>query len=76
MSKYTVKECTGFWLPENPSARQVEFFDVKIALESWDEVEDEEDTSIFYYMDGEPLNIGAIISEGFVIIDIEGSRYG
>jgi hypothetical protein len=41
---------------------------VKIALGSWDEVEDQ---SIFFYMDGEPLEEGLIVSDGFVITSIE-----
>jgi hypothetical protein len=44
---------------------------VKIALDSWDEEEDAEDQSIFFYMDGEPLEEGLIISDGFVITNIE-----
>jgi hypothetical protein len=48
--------------------------DVWIALDSWDEVEDEEDRSIFFYMDGEPLEIGLIVSDGFVITNIEGDE--
>jgi hypothetical protein len=44
---------------------------VKIALGSWDEVEDHEDQSIFFYMDGEPLEEGLIVSDGFVITSIE-----
>ena len=71
MPKYEVKNCTGFYLPDNPIARKVDFFDVKIALDSWDEEEDAEDESIFYYMDGEPLEVGLILSDGFVITNIE-----
>jgi hypothetical protein len=71
MPKYKTKHCTGFWLPDDPSARCVYFMDVKIALDSWDEVEDHEDQSIFFYMDGEPLEEGLIVSDGFVITNIE-----
>jgi hypothetical protein len=71
MPKYETKYCTGFWLPTDPIARKVDFMDVKIALGDWDEVEDEEDDSIFFYMDGEPLRVGAIVSDGFVIISIQ-----
>jgi len=71
MNKYETKYCTGFWLPDDPSAKNVDFMDVKIALGSWDEEEDHEDQSIFFYMDGEPLEVGLIISDGFVITSIE-----
>ena len=74
MLKYKTKHCTGFWLPDDPSAKYVDFMDVWIALDSWDEVEDEEDRSIFFYMDGEPLEIGLIVSDGFVITNIEGDE--
>jgi hypothetical protein len=46
-------------------------FDVTIALGSWDEVEDAEDERIFYYMDGEPLKVGMIVSDGFLVTHIE-----
>lgn len=72
--KYETKYCTGFWLPNDPLARQVSFLGVEIALGSWDEEEDAEDEGIFYYMDGEPLEVGMIISDGFVIVDIEGEE--
>jgi hypothetical protein len=58
-------------LPDDPAATHVDFMQVKIALGSWDEEEDHEDQSIFYYMDGEPLEEGLIISDGFVIISVE-----
>lgn len=71
MSKYTTKYCTVFEIPSDPLARKAHFYDVKIALGSWDEEEDAEDESIFYYMDGEPLEIGVILSDGFVVTHIE-----
>ena len=71
MPKYKTKYCQGFWLPDDPTARHVDFMTVKIALDSWDEEEDAEDQSIFFYMDGEPLEEGLIISDGFVITNIE-----
>jgi hypothetical protein len=74
MPKYKTKYCTGFWLPDDPTTRQVDFMDVKIALDSWDEEEDAEDDSIFFYMDGKPLEEGLIISDGFVITSIEESE--
>lgn len=65
--KYTAKFCSGYWRDE-PSR----LFTVKVALESWDEVEDHEDESVFYYMDNEPLYVGAVIAENFVITEVEG----
>jgi hypothetical protein len=49
----------------------VRIVDVVIALGSWDEEEDAEDESIFFYMDGKPLEVGTIVSDGFVITNIE-----
>lgn len=69
-NKYETKTCTVFSLPDNPLASKVDFFDVSIALGSWDETEDAEDERIFYYMDGEPLEVGAIVSDNFVVVRI------
>ena len=69
MGKYTIKHCRGFWLPDDLIAPKVWFSWVNIALESWDEEEDAEDESIFFYMDGKPLTIGSIVSDGYVIVD-------
>lgn len=74
MPKYRTKNCSGFWLPDDPSANKVDFYDVKIGLDSWDEEEDAEDESIFYYMDGKPLEVGMIFGDGFVITHIEESE--
>ena len=75
MAKYTTKRCRGFWLPDDLIAPKVWFSWVNVALESWDEEEDAEDESIFFYMDGKPLEVGQIISDGFVIVDIEGEGH-
>ena len=71
MPKYDTRICRIFYLPENPVAKKVDFYNAVIALGSWDEVEDLEDNAIFYYMDGEPLEVGSILGDGFVIVDIE-----
>jgi len=68
--KYKTKRCVGFWLPTDPTAKEVLFLDVRIAEGSWDEIEDADDSRIFYYMDGQPLKVGDIISDGFVIVEI------
>lgn len=69
-NKYETITCTVFNLPD-PRATKVDFFDVTIALGSWDEIEDAEDERIFYYMDGEPLEVGTIVSDNFVVVRIE-----
>ena len=71
MSKYETKLCTVFDITDIPLSGKVNFYNVTIALGSWDEEEDEEDESIFYYMDGEPLEIGMILTDGFVVTRIE-----
>jgi hypothetical protein len=73
--KYEYRNCRVFYPPESPTAKTVDFYDVKIALGSWDEIEDAEDESIFYYMDGEPLEVGMIVGEGFVIASIDEDEY-
>lgn len=66
MPKYKTKFCEGYWEDEHAN-----IYSVNIALEDWDEIEDAEDESIFYYMDGEPLKVGAIVADSFVITHIE-----
>lgn len=69
--KYDVMKCRGFWLPDDPAARTVGFMDVLIAKGDWDEIEDADDERIFFYMDGVELQEGDIISDGFVVIEID-----
>ena len=64
--KYKTRFCEGYWADEPER-----IFTVKIALGEWDGIEDEEDDSIFYYMNNEELNLGTNLSEGFVITEIE-----
>lgn len=71
MVKYETKNCTIFYLPQDPNANKVDFYDVTIALGSWDENEDAEDEQIFFYMDGQPLEVGMILGDGFVVTNIE-----
>jgi hypothetical protein len=72
--KYETKLCTVFEMPDDPLAKKAHFFDVEIALGSWDGQEDEEDQRIFFYMDGEPLEIGMILTDGFVVTYIDGDE--
>jgi len=68
MLKYKTVECEGYWEDEPDN-----IFSVTVALGEWDEVEDAEDEKIFFYMDGEPLKVGAIIADNFVVTEIESS---
>jgi hypothetical protein len=72
--KYETMECRGFWLPTDPLARKVDFFDVLVAKGSWDGLEDADDEKILFYMDGHELQVGAIVSDGFVITEIGGAN--
>jgi hypothetical protein len=66
MPKYETKYCEGYWEDE-PS----NIYSVNIALSDWDGKEDYADENIFFYMDGEPLVVGAVVADSFVITSIE-----
>ena len=68
--KYEAMKCRGLYLPTDPTARRVDILDVLIAKGSWDGIEDTDDERIFHYMDGEELNVGDVISDGFVVVEI------
>jgi len=68
--KYDTYKCTGFWLPDDPSAKSVSFMDVYVAKDSWDEICDADDECIFFYMDGKELKRGDVIADEFVVIQI------
>lgn len=74
MSKYETKLCTVYDLDADPKSLKKTSYDVEIALGSWDGEADAEDERIFFYMDGEPLERGMIISEGFLVTAIEGEE--
>jgi hypothetical protein len=67
MRKYQTVDCAGYWEDEPERI----LYPVRIALGEWDGVEDLEDEEIFFYMDGEPLNVGAIVADSFVITEME-----
>ena len=69
--KYETMNCRGFWLPTDPTAKAVGIMDVLIAKGSWDEIEDADDERIFWYMDGDELQVGDIVSDGFVVTEIQ-----
>jgi hypothetical protein len=71
MSKYRTKSCTVYDLDADPKSLKKYAYVVKIALDSWDGKDDPEDENIFFYMDGEPLKLGMIISEGFLVTHID-----
>ena len=56
----------GYW-QDSPDTR----YWVNVSLGSWDGYEDAKDRDIFYYMDGEPLNIGDVIADNFVVTNRE-----
>ena len=64
--KYKHKMVAGYWIDAPQHV-----FTVKVALTEWNGVEDAEDETVFHYMDNEPLTVGCIISEGFVVTSIE-----
>jgi hypothetical protein len=66
-TKYTIKTCSGYWVDEPSRLHN----GVRIALEEWDGIEDHEDESVFFYMDNQPLQIGAVIAESFTVTTIE-----
>ena len=68
--KYETRWCEGYWTDEPEH-----IFTVKIALGEWDGVDDEEDNSIFYYMDNEKLELGTNLADGFVITGIDGEGH-
>jgi len=71
MTKYKTKLCEGYWEDEPDN-----IYPVNIALGDWDGIDDAEDQGIFFYMDGEPLKIGAIVADSFVITEIEEVEHG
>jgi hypothetical protein len=66
MPKYETKYCEGYWEddPDN-------IYSVNIAMGDWDGKEDYADEQIFFYMDGEPLVVGAVVADSFVITSVE-----
>jgi hypothetical protein len=65
MKKYKTVTCAGRFEDSDFD------YEVTIALGEWDGVEDYEDEGIFYYMDGEPLEVGTVLDDGFVITEID-----
>jgi len=74
MSKYETKNCTVYDILDDSDPLKRHSFYVTVALGSWDEDEDEEDEGIFFYMDGFPLEVGMIITDGFLVTHIDGEE--
>lgn len=64
-TKAKIVTVNGHWVDE-PAIT----YTVRVSLGSWDEQEDERDSQIFYYTDGEPLNVGDVIASDFVVTEI------
>ncbi len=60
-----IKTVDGHWLDDPDTA-----LTVNVCIGSWDWIEDVNDQKIFYYTDGEPIEIGTIIAGDFVITNI------
>lgn len=60
-----IKTVDGYWLDDDKTV-----YTVSVSLGSWNEVDDEFDRKIFFYTDGEPIEIGTIIAGDFVITNI------
>lgn len=66
MSNNEVFIVEGYFL-DNPN--HIHYMNVSAG--EWDGIENHADNDIFFYMDNEPLHVGATISEDFVILSIE-----
>lgn len=44
---------------------------MNVSLGSWNGIEDHADNDVFFYMDGEPLNVGDTIADNFVVTLID-----
>lgn len=60
-----IKTVDGYWLDDDKTV-----YTVSVSLGSWNEVDDEFDRKIFFYTDGEPIEIGTVIAGDFVITNI------
>ena len=66
MTTTTTVTVTGYWLDEPHQECTYQ-----VALGSWDGNHDAADEAIFYYMDGEPLNVGDVIAGDFRVTSID-----
>ena len=64
MNALKIKTVDGHWIDETT------VYTVNVSLDSWDGQEDEKDRDIFYYTDGDPIKVGDIIANDFVITEI------
>lgn len=66
MKNQTIK-VTGHWQNEPPERA----FTYNVALGSWNGKHDAADSDIFYYLDGETLNVGDVIALSFKVTAIQ-----
>lgn len=66
MKEQTIVNVRGHWV-DDPATE----YSVLVSLGSWDGRETEEDSRIFYYTDGEPLNVGDVIASDFRVTEIQ-----
>lgn len=59
-----IQTVDGHWLDDDT------VYTVSVSSESWNGIEDDEDASIFFYTDGDPIEVGDIIAGDFVITKI------
>ncbi len=59
-----IQTVDGHWLDDDT------VYTVRVSIDSWNGIEDDEDASIFYYTDGDPIEVGDIIASDFVITKI------
>ena len=60
-----IKTISGHWIDQPATT-----YTVKVSLGSWNGIEDEADRNIFFYTDGEPINVGDIVASDFVVTAI------
>jgi hypothetical protein len=60
-----IKTVDGYWLDDDDTV-----YTVNVCIGSWNSEENDLDYKIFYYTDGEPIEIGTVIAGDFVITNI------
>ena len=65
MNTLKIKTVDGHWIDDATT-----IYTVNVSIDSWDGLEDEADRNIFYYTDGDPIEVGDTIALDFVITKI------
>lgn len=63
-----IKTVDGYWLDDDKTDKTV--YTVNVCIGSWNSEEDDLDHKIFYYTDGDPIEIGTVIAGDFIITNI------